>query len=114
MGKEVSTALEKEQSLREMVENALSRADEEVQRLSSENENLRKQLAADNHRLQVVERRLAEAETSLFRTRKDAQSVLNSVSSYDEAREWLDKEAISGPDPDPSTVEQSIRARHEA
>merc|ERR1712118_413410 len=77
-------------------------------RLETENQHLRRQIEADTHRMTLLEKRLAEAENSLFRTRKDAQGVLEAVTSYDDKRKELDKEA-QGPPPPQGLIEVSSR-----
>jgi len=112
IGREASKALEKEQQLKDKAEMALAKADEELRRIGAENANLRRQIEADTRRMALLERRLSEAETTIFRSRKDAQGVMEAVTNYEETREFLDKQA-TGP-VEPSTLEQSLQIRQEA
>jgi len=113
MGKDCSNALEKETAMKEQAEAALAKADQEVRRVTAENANLRRQIEADTRRMALLERRLTEAETTIFRSRKDAQGVLEAVTNYDHTREMLDKEAKDGGPQEPTSLEQSVRLRQE-
>lgn len=112
MGKDCSAALEKEQALKDAAESALLKADEEVKRLQSENQSLRRQIEADTHRMTVLERRLSEAETSLFRSHKDAQNVIEAVSTYNHRSKEL-QEGAETPLP-PGPIEISKQSQQNA
>lgn len=118
VAQELAAALAQEQQARKMCEADHMKLQDDLQRAILQEKRLKEQSKDQQFHLEILEKRVLEAESCLARSRADAQAVVESAVEYDNRR----REIESSPDRDdrsrrrqaPTVMEHSLRLREEA
>eukprot|EP00747_Dinoflagellata_sp_TGD_P127376 gnl/TRDRNA2_/TRDRNA2_174397_c0_seq1.p1 gnl/TRDRNA2_/TRDRNA2_174397_c0~~gnl/TRDRNA2_/TRDRNA2_174397_c0_seq1.p1 ORF type:complete len:430 (+),score=81.14 gnl/TRDRNA2_/TRDRNA2_174397_c0_seq1:89-1378(+) len=90
--KDLAAALSSEQQGVQKVQAQVNASKAQYRRLTNENGELRKRLEENGHSLDIMEKRLAEAESALGRSRADALSVIERADLYQSRRREIESE----------------------
>jgi len=116
VARELGVALALEQDIRRKTEMAHKNMKDDLQRALAHEDHLKRTIRENQVRLEVLEQRVQEAESALFKGRADAQAVIDSAAAYQQKSRMLEEELKHGKvsQQDETTLEQSIKLREEA
>jgi len=113
VAQELGAALTQEQHVRSQCEAAHYDAQEELQKALDEERMLKGQCKDGQRRMELVERRVHEAENCLVRCRAEAQAVVDAANAYERTRREMEDQHKHPSRPE-NVLEEGLKSRKEA
>jgi len=116
VARDLGSALAQEQDFRKQTEMASQSVQEDLQRAIAHESNLRQSYKGNQITIELLEKRIQEAESTLFKGRSDAQVVVDASAAYDHKRRVVEEEMKRAKivKKEPTSLEQSIQLREQA
>eukprot|EP00928_Gymnodinium_smaydae_P007463 TRINITY_DN12682_c0_g2_i1.p1 TRINITY_DN12682_c0_g2~~TRINITY_DN12682_c0_g2_i1.p1 ORF type:complete len:337 (+),score=72.77 TRINITY_DN12682_c0_g2_i1:93-1013(+) len=112
VAKELGGALTQEQAQRAAIEDAHRKMEEDLKAALEQEQELKAQMKQGQRHLELLERRVHEAETCLVRSAAEARAVIDTANEYE--RHWREIENEHKNPQQANLVEHSIKLRGEA